>query len=248
MVLFTSEVMSPSTQIPPWQTQGDQKREAVRDMFADIAPTYDLANSIMSARGHYRWREEACNLINLQPGESVLDLCCGTGDFLQAARKHVGPEGHLVGLDYCGPMLDVAAKKLDPQTQLTLGDATFLPFANDQFHASTVGWGLRNVPDLKATLAEVFRVLKPGGRFISVDMSQPTGPIAPISRWAYHVSVPLLGKILRQPEAYAYLPKSTEKFVSREELKAEFEAAGFKNVQYKSRFFGNIAIHWGIKQ
>lgn len=239
--------MAPSTQIPPWQTQGDQKREAVRDMFADIAPTYDLANSIMSARGHYRWRDEACELISLQPGESVLDICCGTGDFLHAARKKVGESGNLIGLDYCEPMLAVAAKKLDPKVKLTLGDATYLPFADQQFNAVTVGWGLRNVPDLEATLKEVFRVLKPGGRFISIDMSQPNGPIAPISRWAYHVSVPLLGKILRQPEAYAYLPKSTVKFVSREELKTAFESAGFKSVQFKSKFFGNIAIHWGIK-
>lgn len=239
--------MTPSTKTPPWKTQGDEKREAVRDMFADIAPTYDLANSIMSARGHHRWRAEACSLINLQAGETLLDLCCGTGDFLTAAEKHVGPTGKLVGLDYCAPMLEIAAKKVSPQTQLTLGDATYLPFENAQFDAITVGWGLRNVPNLKQTLQEVFRVLKQGGRLICIDMSQPAGPLGPISRWGYHIIVPILGRILRQPEAYAYLPKSTEQFLSRQELKDAFEQAGFSQVQFKTRFFGNIAIHWGTK-
>lgn len=240
--------MTPSTQIPPWQTEGNDKREAVRDMFADIAPTYDLANSIMSARGHFRWRNEACDLIELLPGEKVLDLCCGTGDFLIAARRRVTDSGQLVGLDYCAPMLDVAARKVDSATQLTLGDATYLPFADGQFDAVTVGWGLRNVPDLRASLLEVNRVLRIGGRFVCVDMSQPVGILGPISKWAYHVSVPLLGWILRQPEAYAYLPKSTDKFVTRLELKNEFERAGFENVQVKSRYFGNIAIHYGVKR
>lgn len=239
--------MTPSTKTPPWKAQGDEKREAVRDMFADIAPTYDLANSIMSAKGHHRWRNEACALIGLKSGDSVLDLCCGTGDFLVSAEKYVGDSGQLIGLDYCSPMLDVAAGKVRPGTQLTLGDATFLPFESQRFDAVTVGWGLRNVPDLNQTMAEVVRVLKPGGKFVCIDMSQPAGPLGPVSRWAYHVMVPLLGRILRQPEAYAYLPKSTEQFLSRDELKQAFELAGFSEVQYKTRFFGNIAIHWGVK-
>ncbi|QYK52403.1 MAG: bifunctional demethylmenaquinone methyltransferase/2-methoxy-6-polyprenyl-1,4-benzoquinol methylase UbiE [Fimbriimonadaceae bacterium] len=239
--------MDQATKMKPWQTEGEEKREAVREMFAGIAPTYDLANSIMSAKGHLRWRRMAVCLINLQPGESVLDLCCGTGDFLIAARELTGPTGQLIGLDFCQPMLDVAAKKVDSAIQLTLGDATELPFADRQFDAITVGWGLRNVPDLAAALAESARVLKPGGRFITVDMAQPSGPLGPISRWMYHVTVPLLGRILGQADAYAYLPKSTEKFVSREELKSVMESAGFKDVQMKSLYFGNICMHWGVK-
>lgn len=239
--------MAPSTQIPPWETKGANKREAVRGLFADIAPTYDLANSIMSARGHYRWRADACNLIGLKSGESVLDLCCGTGDFLTASREKVGESGRLVGLDFCAPMLEIAAKKLGGAADLMLADATEIPISDSQFDAVTVGWGLRNVPDLGKTLAEVIRVLKPGGRFVSVDMSEPEGPFGPVSRWAYHVSVPLLGRILRKPEAYAYLPKSTERFLTKKQLAAKMEAAGFTNVRVVSRYFGNIAIHWGVK-
>jgi len=239
--------MDQATKIKPWQTEGEEKREAVREMFAGIAPTYDLANSIMSANGHLRWRRLAVAQINLQPGESVLDLCCGTGDFLIAARERTGASGQLIGLDFCQPMLDVAAKKVDSATKLTLGDATELPFVDEQFDAITVGWGLRNVPDLAAALSESARVLKPGGRFITVDMAQPRGALGPISRWMYHVTVPLLGRILGQADAYAYLPKSTEKFVSREELKTAMESAGFTNVQMKSLYFGNICMHWGAK-
>jgi demethylmenaquinone methyltransferase/2-methoxy-6-polyprenyl-1,4-benzoquinol methylase len=216
-------------------------------MFAEIAPTYDLANSIMSARGHYRWRAEAIALLNLKAGDAVLDLCCGTGDFLIATRPKIGNNAPLVGLDYCGPMLQIAAQKVDPATKLILGDATDIPFQDGAFDAITVGWGLRNVPDLETTLSEVLRVLKPGGRFVSVDMSTPEGPIGPISRWAYRISVPLLGRILRHPEAYAYLPKSTERFLSRRELAQKFTEAGLEGVRHHARFFGNIAIHIGTK-
>ncbi|MBL8068793.1 MAG: ubiquinone/menaquinone biosynthesis methyltransferase [Armatimonadetes bacterium] len=239
--------MAQSTQTPPWEAEGAEKREAVRGLFADIAPTYDLANSIMSARGHYRWRAEACRLIGLTDGESVLDLCCGTGDFLVAAKAAVGQKGSVAGLDFCAPMLAIAAQKLAGSADLMLADATELPIASSQFDAVTVGWGLRNVPDIGKTLREAARVLKPGGRFVSVDMSEPKGFFGPVSRWAYHVSVPLLGRILRKPEAYAYLPKSTERFMDRQQLTKEIEAAGFTRVHSTSRFFGNIAIHWGVK-
>lgn len=240
--------MAQATKIKPWLTEGEEKREAVRDMFAEIAPTYDLANSIMSARRHYKWRQKAVAQINLQAGESVLDLCCGTGDFLLAARERVGVSGQLVGLDFCRPMLDVAAKKIDGSTQLALGDATVLPFASSSFNAVTVGWGLRNVPDLKAALAESFRVLKLGGRFITVDMAEPEGWHGPISRKVYHVIIPILGRILGKAEAYAYLPKSTEKFVSRQSLKDALLATGYTDIEMKNFCFGNICMMWGVKK
>lgn len=232
----------------PWLTEGDEKRAAVRQMFADIAPSYDLVNSLMCFRLHHRWRTIAVQKINLKPGEHVLDLCCGTGDFLSPIKKAVGPTGSVTGLDFCGPMLAVARQKFQNSVNLTEADACTLPLADQRFDAATVGWGLRNVPDLDQALREAHRVLKPGGRFVSLDMARPRGPLGKISEWVFHTVVPALGRLFGKTTAYQYLPQSTLKFASREELKAKMEAAGFQNVQYKDLFFGNICLHWGAKK
>ncbi len=239
--------MAPTTDLKPWQTQGEAKKRAVREMFAQIAPTYDAANSIMSAWGHKRWRSQAVAQIDLKLGESVLDVCCGTGDFLIAARERIGPDTSALGVDFCAPMLDIAAKKVDPNSRLTLGDALDLPVASDQFDAVTIGWGLRNVPDVGRAISEIARVLRPGGRFVCLDMSRPKGFMGRIGNTGYHVLVPLLGRLLGQRDAYAYLPKSTERFPDANELSQMFSEAGFTNVQYRPIFLGLIAMHWGAK-
>jgi demethylmenaquinone methyltransferase/2-methoxy-6-polyprenyl-1,4-benzoquinol methylase len=229
-----------------WQEEGTGKRTAVQGMFADIAPTYDRLNSIMSLRLHHRWRAYAVSKLNLKPGDSALDVCCGTGDFMAPLQMAVGAQGKVFGVDFCLPMLEVAKKKDHPG--VTLGDACQLPIQANSVQAVSVGWGIRNVPDIDAAHRELFRVLKPGGRFVSLDMAVPRNPVIRVpSQFVGNVILPRIGALFGKTKAYTYLPKSTQKFKSREELKASMEQAGFKEVAYKDLFFGNICVHWGQK-
>jgi demethylmenaquinone methyltransferase / 2-methoxy-6-polyprenyl-1,4-benzoquinol methylase len=216
-------------------------------MFAEIAPQYDLLNSLMSLARHRRWRAFAVSVLQAKPGHRVLDLCCGTGDFILPIRKAVGPSGCVLGVDFCRPMLEVAQRKSVPGG-LALGDALRIPARPETFDGVTVGWGIRNVPDIDAAHREIFRVLKPGGRFVSVDMAQPRNGLA---RWASgiatHRLLPLLGALFGKRKAYTYLPKSTSNFLNRDELRASMEAAGFHSVRWRDFMFGNICVHWGSR-
>jgi demethylmenaquinone methyltransferase/2-methoxy-6-polyprenyl-1,4-benzoquinol methylase len=230
-----------------WDLEGDQKSARVRDMFAEIAPTYDLLNSTMSFRLHHRWRAAAVRGMRLRPGDIVADVCCGTGDFGKALRAAVGKSGAIVGIDYCAPMLEIAARK-PYELGLTLGDAGRMPLESGSVDGVTIGWGLRNVPDLRLALSEVFRVLRRGGSFATVDMARPKGAIARTAAGLmFHKGIPLLGSLFGKRDAYTYLPKSTQRFASRDELSALMRSAGFGNIRCEDHFFGNICIHWGEK-
>jgi demethylmenaquinone methyltransferase/2-methoxy-6-polyprenyl-1,4-benzoquinol methylase len=230
-----------------WQTEGARKREAVQGMFAEIAPTYDLLNSLMSLRLHHRWRAFAVRQLRLKPGDSVLDVCCGTGDFMLPLRKSVGTAGHVFGIDFCLPMLKLAQSKHVPG-EIGLGDACRLPVVANSLAGVSVGWGIRNVPDIDQAHLELFRVLKPGGRFVSLDMSQPrNGIVRWGSRLVCDAFLPRLGSLFGKTKAYTYLPKSTQTFMNREQLKRSMEKAGFTDVGYKDLFFGNVCVHWGTK-
>lgn len=232
----------------PWLAEGEQKRTVVRELFADIAPRYDLLNSLMSMGLHKLWRRNAVGKLDLHPGDSALDVCCGTGDFLKPLREAVGPRGSVEGLDFCKPMLEIAEKKLAGRARLTLGDATRLPHATGLFDAVSVGWGLRNVPDLESALGEAFRVLRSGGRFVCLDMTQPEkNPVGQLGEKAFNAVVPILGRLFGKTDAYTYLPRSAAKFATKDGLAEAMRKAGFEDVAYKSFFFGNIAMHWGAK-
>lgn len=249
-----------------WQTEGERKRTAVRGMFGSIARGYDRMNGLMSLGLHHRWRGFAVSRLALTLGDRALDVCCGTGDFMLPLRKAVGPQGQVVGVDFCLPMLEGAREKVvgaslvvggpgesalrPPPSALALGDACRLPVAGGVFDAVSVGWGLRNVPDIEAALTEAGRVLKPGGRFVSLDMARPCNPLVRLgAEFTLRRVLPLLGKLLRlEGEAYAYLPESTLRFASRETLAAAMERAGFVDVAYRDLMLGNLCVHWGRKQ
>lgn len=236
--------MAQRTEDAPWLAQGEEKREAVRDLFADIAPKYDRMNALLSLGMHNRWRSRAVATLNLQPGDKALDVCCGTGDFLLPLSKAVGEDGEAEGLDFCQPMLDVARTKLPDRVRLTLGDATSLPYEDAAFDAVTVGWGLRNVPDIPAALREAARVLKPGGRFASLDMAIPRNPLLRSSSRVFTDKVgPALGRALGSRTAYEYLPKSVHSFMSREQLAEAMRQAGFVDVAWHDFMMGNICLH-----
>lgn len=231
----------------PWTTSGDEKRALVQDMFADISGSYDLLNSTMSFRLHHRWRRFAVSLLKLAPGETVADVCCGTGDFGSPLRNAIGKSGKIIGVDFCLPMLSRARdKKVD--MSLASGDACRLPIQSNSVDAVTVGWGIRNVADIPAALKEIHRILKPNGRWVSLDMAIPRNKIfRSMSRGLLNRGLPFLGSLIGKKTAYTYLPQSTRQFATREEFIGLMEAAGFRNCRYNDLFFGTICAHYGEK-
>lgn len=231
----------------PWKAEGAEKRRLVREMFAEIAPVYDRLNGWMSLRRHHRWRALAAESLHLKPGDAVLDLCCGTGDFFAPIRQRIGETGAIVGIDFCPPMLELARSK-PGSAHLAAGDACRLPVLGDSFESVSVGWGIRNVPDIDLAHREIYRVLKSGGRFVSLDMAVPRNPVARyFSRLVGEKALPWLGRRFGNQRAYTYLPASTQRFAGREELAESMRRAGFCDVGYRDFFFGNLCLHWGRK-
>ncbi len=214
-------------------------------MFAEIAPSYDLVNGLMSGWLHRNWRQAVVRELHLKQGDHVVDGCCGTGDFFVPLRKAVGTSGQIVGFDFCEPMLNLAAPKDAGATRL-LADACRTPLASEYFHAMTIGWGIRNVPDIDGAHREAFRVLRPGGTFASLDMAKPANRfVRAVSEFVFHRVIPKIGTLFGKTEAYTYLPESTERFMTREQLRTSMESAGFVDVRTRDFMMGNICMHIG---
>lgn len=216
-------------------------------MFSEIAGNYDRLNGFLSLNLHRRWRAAAVDSLGLTGGDRALDVCCGTGDFSMELRKRVGNDGLVVGIDFAQPMLQIARRKAE--AGFALGDACALAVQSGQFDAATVGWGIRNVPDIDLAHREIVRTLKKGGRFVSLDMAIPENSlIRLVSRLAFRICSPLLGTLFGYKSAYQYLPESTERFWSREQLADSMRRAGLTQVTIRNFMFGNICMHFGIKQ
>lgn len=223
----------------------------IRDMFDDISGSYDRLNSLMTAGLHHRWRELGVMLSQVKPGDSVLDVCCGTGDFAFAARRAVGPEGRVVGTDVSEAMLELAKEK-SGRNQLWVdfmyADTLALPFPDGGFDACTVGFGIRNVTDIVKAFSEMRRVCRPGGKVVCLEITQPQIPLFKqfYELW-FDLAVPVLGKLTsRDNFAYSYLPASVRRFPPPEELKELMEQAGLQNVRYEILAGGIIAVHHGV--
>jgi demethylmenaquinone methyltransferase/2-methoxy-6-polyprenyl-1,4-benzoquinol methylase len=209
-------------------------------MFDRIAPVYDVMNRVMTAGLDLRWRRITAESV-VRRGDRVLDACCGTGD-LAAAASRAG--GMVTGLDFSPRMLERARRKL-PSATWVEGDLLALPFADGSFDVATVGFGVRNVADLEGSLAELRRVLAPGGRVAVLEITQPRGVLAPFYRVWFDRIVPLLGKLLKGGAAYTYLPASVRRFPGPDELAALLRAAGFGGVEYRTFAGGIVALHTG---
>jgi demethylmenaquinone methyltransferase/2-methoxy-6-polyprenyl-1,4-benzoquinol methylase len=219
--------------------------EQVREMFDRISSSYDRMNRVMSLGMDGRWRAAAVRAARLAPGDAALDVCCGTGDLAIELRRAVGPGGRAVGLDFSEQMLDVARAK-STAIEWAQGDALALPFADDEFAAATVAWGVRNLADREGGFREMARVVRPGGRIVCLEMSQPPGWAAPFARVWTDRAVPVLGRVLAgDGDAYTYLPESAKAFPGAPELASIMRAAGLTTVGYRRLMLGVVAIHVG---
>jgi demethylmenaquinone methyltransferase/2-methoxy-6-polyprenyl-1,4-benzoquinol methylase len=219
---------------------GTLPAEGVRSMFDRIAPVYDLMNRVMTAGLDQRWRRLTVRSV-VAPGDRVLDACCGTGDLAIAARN-AGADA--IGLDFSERMLERARSK-EPAIEWVRGDLLALPFADASFDAATVGFGVRNVADLDQGLAELRRVLRPGGRVGILEITRPRGPLRLFFRLWFDVLIPLAGKILPGGKAYTYLPASVRRFPGPEDLAGLMARQGFAEVEYRSLGGGIVALHTG---
>jgi demethylmenaquinone methyltransferase/2-methoxy-6-polyprenyl-1,4-benzoquinol methylase len=214
----------------------------VEAMFDRIASVYDLMNSVMTAGMHQRWRERAVDLARVRPGSRALDVATGTGDLAIALRER---GADVVGVDFAEKMLEIARKKA-PAIEFRAGNALALEFPDDEFDAATVGFGARNFDDLDRGLAEMARVVRPGGRVVVLEITTPQRP--PLSwffkAWFDQV-VPLIGRLAGDPDAYAYLPSSVRRFPGPRDLAGRMAAAGMTDVRWLLTAGGIIAVHSG---
>src|SRR3954466_12560108 len=202
----------------------------VRGMFDRIAGVYDLMNSAMTAGLHHQWRQRAVDLARVGPGSDALDICCGTGDLALELRRRSGPGGRVVGSDFSEPMLELARRKSGEEglpVEFGWADALDLPYGDGSFDAVTIGFGARNLADLERGIAEMTRILRPGGRLVILEITRPQRqPLASFYSLWFDKLVPVLGSFAGDPQAYSYLPDSVRSFPEPERLAGMLDSAG----------------------
>ena len=232
----------------------ENKAKYVQETFNSIASNYDLMNKLMTFGLDKSWRRLAVKRSELKEGGTGLDVCCGTGMLTMEQARAAGPAGRIIGLDFSENMIAVARQNIrdfefKDSIQFIQGDAMDLPFENNVFDCVTVGWGLRNVPDILKTVQEMARVVKPGGKVISLDMAQPTAPVFREFYWlCFNRVIPAMGKLFSgNKKAYDYLHDSAKAFVHQKELASIFANAGLVETRYLNLCGGVVAIVEGRK-
>ncbi len=223
----------------------DKQANQVQEMFDNVAPRYDLLNTLMTGGIVNYWRKLTTEAVNPKSGERILDLAAGTGTssvpFAQAGAK-------VTACDMSHGML-AEGRKRHPELEFVYGDGTDLPFEDDTFDAVTISYGLRNISDTEKALSEMRRVTKPGGRIVVAEFSTPT--FAPI-RIAYQQFlprvIPALGYLVSSnPSAYAYLAESIAAWPNQQQLAHKFLAVGWQNVEFRNLTGGIVALHRATK-
>ena len=257
--------------------RGDDKRQYVAEMFARISPRYDLMNSLMTGGLHHRWKRETARFTAAGLRGAALDVATGTGDLAFALARCSGID-RAVGVDLLSEMLTIAAGKpaahqqqpspphtqssprssqssfrrkpeSSPPVSFMMGDALQLPFPDGAFVCATAGFSLRNMADVPAAIAEMARVVSPGGRVTTLELTpMPPGIRAALGRLYFHRFVPLMGQIVAGDRtAYTYLPSSVDYFLTAEGLAEVYQQAGLVNVGYRRLGLGGVALHYGEK-
>ncbi len=245
---MTASPVAPSTTV-------DKSGQRVRDMFAQIAPRYDLLNHVLSLGIDIRWRRKVVRRLRLDQSLPVLDCCTGTGDLALMIANKLDGRGEVIGSDFCAPMLELALKKhaakyAQRAVKFIEADSQSLPFPNDTFQAVTVAFGLRNVQDTDLGIREMLRVCAPGGQVAVLEFSQPTAPgLKQLYQFYFRHVLPRIGQSLAKNDksAYEYLPNSVIQFPSGRALAERMEAAGLSNVVVTPYTFGIASLYLGEK-
>jgi demethylmenaquinone methyltransferase/2-methoxy-6-polyprenyl-1,4-benzoquinol methylase len=220
----------------------------VQAMFDRIAPRYDRLNRVMTAGLDRRWREAAAAAADVAAGESALDVCTGTGDLAFSLATRVTLAGRVIGADFAENMLERARAKAIERgvpIEFVQADALALPFDDDAFDAATVAFGIRNVSDLGLGLAEMVRVVRPGGRVVVLEITTPKH-LRRFYRLWFDRAVPQLGRLLgKDGAAYGYLPESVKRFPEPQALAAQMSRAGLEDVRWQLFAGGIVALHYG---
>lgn len=229
------------------------KEQFVHSVFENIAPKYDMMNDLLSFRRHKAWRKFTMQKMDMAEGATAIDLCCGTCDWTVAMAKASGT-GSMVGLDFSAHMLEFGQRKvnelhLNDQITLVQGNAMALPYEDNQFDYATIGFALRNVPDLMQVLREMQRVVKPGGKVVCLELSKPTWqPFKSIYYFYFRRVLPMLGKLFaKRYEQYKWLPESLVHFPDMNQLAEIYREIGLKQVSVYPLTFGIAALHIGTK-
>ncbi|NNU75371.1 bifunctional demethylmenaquinone methyltransferase/2-methoxy-6-polyprenyl-1,4-benzoquinol methylase UbiE [Clostridium estertheticum] len=226
----------------------------IHAVFSSIATKYDRLNTILTLNIDKLWRKKAIKLCDIKENDKVLDLCCGTGKMIKLECKAVGIDTEVIGLDFNKAMIDVGYKKLNKSLKnykfnLIQGDVINQPFEDNTFNIITIAFGLRNIPDKTKAISEIYRVLKPGGKVVCLELSKPELPIfRNIYNLYFNFALPIIGYLGTQDKAaYYYLRDSVNGFMTKVKLKEEFEHIGFDNTEFKSLTLGIASLHYGVK-
>ena len=247
--------MAPSYKPP----SPEEKEQYVRELFDQIAENYDAMNQVMSAGQWERWHREFVKQCGFKPGQRILDVACGTGDLSMLDAAQVQPGGSVVGIDFSEGMLEVGRRRVGQspyKDAITLqwGNAVDLQFEANSFDSATMGWAMRNVPSIEKTLSEVYRVLKPGGRFICLEAAKPYSRVIRLGFFLYWKTLlPMIDWLVvktgrkAKVRPYTYLSRSLDNYPFPNRLEEMFKEAGFVQTDYQLLMMGTVAIHVGTK-